>query len=153
MTRKVVAFVLLYGFYASSLWAFTPGQYLPLAGGAHASLRHAVSLPPVNSQNLPLASHSISRPARVFSNISALASAPNLTQATGGPATGASTTINFFGPEEYVRTTGSPNNYSASVQVPAWITSPFDMHIENGDSTGAYRVSVSSASITVNGVQ
>jgi hypothetical protein len=60
-----------------------------------------------------------------------------------------------FGPTTYTRTTGAPNQYTTTFTAPAWITSPYDLHIVNGDSSGKDRVygAISSATITLNGVQ
>ncbi|HEX4605389.1 MAG TPA: Ig-like domain-containing protein, partial [Candidatus Angelobacter sp.] len=56
----------------------------------------------------------------------------------------------IFGPQTYVRTTGSPNQFDSSVTVPAWLTQPFYLHVENGDSDKKHRNS--SATILINGV-
>lgn len=56
-----------------------------------------------------------------------------------------------FGPQAYVRTTGAPDQYTSTFAVPAWIVSPYDLHIVNGDANGNRRIS--SATITLNGVQ
>jgi Bacterial Ig-like domain/Bacterial Ig domain len=56
-----------------------------------------------------------------------------------------------FGPQTYVRTTGVPNEYTTTFTAPAWIVSPYNLHIANGDSNGNNRVS--SATIALNGVQ
>ncbi len=56
-----------------------------------------------------------------------------------------------FGPQTYTRTTGAPNQYTTTFNAPAWIISPYDLHIVNGDSSGSDRIS--SATITLNGVQ
>src|SRR5712692_9928735 len=56
-----------------------------------------------------------------------------------------------FGPQTYVRTTGEPNQYTSTFTAPAWIVSPYDLHIVNGDANGNHRIS--SATITLNGVQ
>src|SRR6185312_1427339 len=68
------------------------------------------------------------------------------------PATTQSgSSVQIFGPKEYVRTTGAPNQYTDTIAVPAWVISPYKLHIQNGDSSGSNRVS--SATITVNGTQ
>jgi hypothetical protein len=55
----------------------------------------------------------------------------------------------LFGPEQYVRTTGAKDVYNVTFAAPAWMASPFRLHIENGDAvTGQHRVS--SATIAVN---
>ena len=59
--------------------------------------------------------------------------------------------VGIFGPQRYVRTTGPKNVYTTTVAVPAWVASPFTMHIQNGEPNGTYRVS--SAWIEVNAAQ
>lgn len=56
-----------------------------------------------------------------------------------------------FGPQTYVRTTGAPNVYTTTFAAPAWVVSPYNLHIVNGDASGNNRIS--SATITLNGVQ
>lgn len=68
------------------------------------------------------------------------------------PATTQSgSSVQIFGPKQYVRTTGAPNQYTDTIAVPAWVVSPYKLHIQNGDPSGSNRVS--SATITVNGTQ
>src|SRR5689334_19045309 len=55
-----------------------------------------------------------------------------------------------FGPRQYLRTTGPPNQYTDSFAIPAGVQAPFVLHIVNGDASGGHRVS--SATITLNGV-
>ncbi len=69
--------------------------------------------------------------------------------AQAGSGSGAS--LGIFGPEEYVRTTGATNVYTTTIQVPAWVGSPFTLHIQNGEADGTHRVS--SGSVTINNVQ
>src|SRR3954471_5744585 len=59
--------------------------------------------------------------------------------------------VQIFGPKQYVRTTGAPNQYTDTFAVPAWVVSPYKLHIQNGDPSGSNRIS--SATITVNGTQ
>ncbi|MBZ5508477.1 MAG: Ig-like domain-containing protein [Acidobacteriia bacterium] len=56
----------------------------------------------------------------------------------------------IFGPRTYVRTTGDPNQFDSAITVPAWITQPFYLHVQNGDENKKHRVS--SATIQINGV-
>jgi hypothetical protein len=56
----------------------------------------------------------------------------------------------IFGPQTYVRTNGNPNEFDASIAVPAWINQPFYLHVQNGDSDKKHRNS--SATILINGV-
>src|SRR5947209_12197452 len=69
------------------------------------------------------------------------------------PCASAQITANapVFGPQTYTRTTGSPNEYTTTFTAPAWIVSPYDLHIVNGDANGNNRIS--SATISLNGVQ
>ncbi|HXM51466.1 MAG TPA: PKD domain-containing protein [Pyrinomonadaceae bacterium] len=75
---------------------------------------------------------------------------------TGGKVIGAvwpalsGSSLSIFGPRRFDRTTGSPNQYVEQFALPAGITSPYTLHIQNGDLNGANRVS--SATIKVNGV-
>jgi hypothetical protein len=62
-----------------------------------------------------------------------------------------STTTYFWGPQQFLRTTGSPNDYTVTITVPASITSPYNLHIQNGNADGTNRVS--SATICINGTQ
>src|SRR6266511_2740011 len=55
----------------------------------------------------------------------------------------------FFGPQKYVRTTGAKDVYTAKINVPAWLASPFRLHVDNGNADGTNRVS--SATIDING--
>jgi hypothetical protein len=57
----------------------------------------------------------------------------------------------FFGPERFVRTNGSKNEYVRTISVPAWVASPFELSVQNGETDGRNRVS--SAWIYVNGQQ
>ena len=57
----------------------------------------------------------------------------------------------FFGPERFVRTNGPKNEYVRTISVPAWVASPFELSVQNGEPDGRNRVS--SAWIYVNGQQ
>jgi len=57
----------------------------------------------------------------------------------------------LFGPKQYLRKTGPPNQYTDTFTVPASIGPPFLLHIVNGDANGSHRIS--SAWVTLNGVQ
>ncbi|MEA2462924.1 MAG: hypothetical protein QOJ98_671, partial [Acidobacteriota bacterium] len=47
----------------------------------------------------------------------------------------------LFGPQRYVRTNGPKNEYRNVVSVPAWITSPYRLHVQNSNvSSGTVRV-------------
>src|SRR5262249_37442575 len=56
----------------------------------------------------------------------------------------------IFGPQTYVRTYGDPNHFTSSFTVPAWLTGPFYMHVENGDTRKNHRSELG-AVIGVNG--
>ena len=56
----------------------------------------------------------------------------------------------IFGPKQYLRTTGPPNQYTDTFTVPASIGAPFKLHTVNGGAAGGHQVS--SATIIVNGV-
>src|SRR5262245_14801702 len=75
--------------------------------------------------------------------------APAFEPQSGGGDEGGSLTI--FGPKKYVRTAGPTNEYVDTVVVPPGATSPFTMHVQNGEADGSNRVS--SAWIYVNGSQ
>ena len=57
----------------------------------------------------------------------------------------------IFGPKQYLRTSGAPNEYTDTITVPTSVGAPFLLHIVNGQSNGQNRIS--SAWITVNNVQ
>jgi hypothetical protein len=59
--------------------------------------------------------------------------------------------IGVFGPERYDRTTGSPNEYSATFSLPVGAASPFLLIVQNGDASGTNRVS--SGWVYINGTQ
>jgi hypothetical protein len=56
-----------------------------------------------------------------------------------------------FHSHTFVKTKGSPNSYTATFKVPAWVVAPFTMHVVNGDSDGRERVT--SATVSLNGTQ
>jgi len=58
--------------------------------------------------------------------------------------------LNLFGPRKFVRTTGAKNVYTTTINVPAWLTSPFRLRVQNGEADGSHRVS--SAIVEINGV-
>jgi len=57
----------------------------------------------------------------------------------------------IFGPTQYVRTSGPPNQFSEEIALPATLIAPFRLHVQNGNSDGTLRVST--ATIVLNGVQ
>jgi RHS repeat-associated protein len=57
----------------------------------------------------------------------------------------------LFGPKQYQRTSGAPNEYTDRFTVPASIGGPFKVRIANGAANGSNRIS--SATLHVNGVQ
>jgi Glucodextranase, domain B/Bacterial Ig-like domain/Bacterial Ig domain len=154
MIRRIVAFVLTYTFWATSLWAYTPAQYLPATRGAQyiagAPLRSLAALNAMNRATNAGAGAEMAKAAytpKIFSNLAELNAAADGQAGSGG----ATTSFNFFGPQEYVRTTGDPNTYVTTVSVPAWVASPFNLHIQSGEADGTYRVS--SATVSVNSTE
>jgi hypothetical protein len=57
--------------------------------------------------------------------------------------------VAIFGPQTYTRTTGPTDDFTSTINVPAWASQPFFLHVVNGDSAGNHRVS--SATIAING--
>src|SRR5689334_12035996 len=57
----------------------------------------------------------------------------------------------LFGPKQYVRMLGAPNEYSDAFSVPAAIGAPFLLRIVNGSANGTNRIHF--ARIKINGVQ
>jgi hypothetical protein len=57
----------------------------------------------------------------------------------------------FFGPRRYTRTKGAPDVFEEVITVPAGVTSPYVLRVQNGDADGRNRVS--SATILINGMQ
>src|SRR3954471_16554577 len=52
-----------------------------------------------------------------------------------------------FGPKQYFRTTGAPNQYVDTFSLPSSIHAPFVLHVVNGDPKGGHRVSAASVEI------
>jgi len=67
------------------------------------------------------------------------------------PSIGAGGSITVFGPQQYDRTTGPPNQYSSNFTLPKGGVSPFQLIVQNGDSSGNSRIS--SGWIFINGTQ
>lgn len=59
------------------------------------------------------------------------------------------TGLTIFGPRRFARTTGSPNQYVEQFALPAGATSPYTLHIQNGEAGGSNRIS--SATVKLNG--
>jgi len=57
----------------------------------------------------------------------------------------------LFGPTQYTRTAGPPNQFTATFALSAGTTAPYTIHIVNGNADGTKRIS--SATIKVNGLQ
>src|SRR6267154_1863056 len=55
--------------------------------------------------------------------------------------------LSVFGPKRYLRTTGRPNEYTDTFAVSSSARSPFVLHVTNGGTDGANRLS--SATITL----
>ena len=60
-------------------------------------------------------------------------------------------TVSLYGPETFTRTTGAPNGFERSFQIPSGVVAPFTIRVTNGTSTGENRIS--SASIHLNGIE
>ncbi len=58
--------------------------------------------------------------------------------------------LTVFGPRRFARTTGSPNQYVEQFALPAGATSPYTLHIQNGEPGGSNRIS--SATVKLNGI-
>ncbi|MBC8029832.1 MAG: Ig-like domain-containing protein [Pyrinomonadaceae bacterium] len=56
----------------------------------------------------------------------------------------------IFGPRRFDRTTGPPNQYVEQFSLPSGVTSPYTLHIQNGEPNGSNRVS--SATVKLNGI-
>ncbi len=59
--------------------------------------------------------------------------------------------MTVFGPRRFDRTTGPPNQYLEQFALPAGVTSPYTLHIQNGELNGLNRIS--SATVKLNGVE
>ncbi|HEY6308046.1 MAG TPA: Ig-like domain-containing protein, partial [Candidatus Angelobacter sp.] len=147
MMRKVVAFVLAYACFASSVWSLAlPGVRLGTNGSPIGNpLLHVAS---AGAKDLHPLSGSLQRSSapQTLASVAAMNGSIATAQVSGG-----GTTTTFFGPQQYARTTGDPNTYTTTVQVPAWVVNPFNLHVQNGEADGSFRVS--SATISVNNLQ
>jgi RHS repeat-associated protein len=56
----------------------------------------------------------------------------------------------ILGPARFDRTTGAPNKYLEQFSLPAGVTAPYTLHIQNGEADGTNRAS--SATVKLNGV-
>jgi len=65
------------------------------------------------------------------------------------PVTGQTVTV--YGPQQFKRTAGAPNVFTATIVVPAGVGAPFTLKVRNGDAAGGYRVTA--ADLEVNGVR
>ncbi len=57
----------------------------------------------------------------------------------------------LFGPKQYTRTAGPPNQFTDTFTLPAGTTAPYTLHVVNGNTNGTNRIS--SATVTLNGTQ
>jgi RHS repeat-associated protein len=57
--------------------------------------------------------------------------------------------LTVFGPRRFDRTTGAPNQYLEQFALPAEVSAPYTLHIQNGESDGSKRIS--SATVKLNG--
>ena len=69
----------------------------------------------------------------------------------GLAATASATEQLIFGPTQYTRTSGPPNQFAATIPLPPTLVAPFRLHVQNGNPDGSNRIS--SATITLNGTQ
>lgn len=155
LIRRAIALVVAYGLVGASLGPHAAaGERLGVTNNTSFLASGAVQSRSVHNRALSSAASSVhgtrlagNFPLIARSALNNLAGNPAVTAAQGG----GSTTVNFFGPEQYVRTTGPPNSYTTTIQVPAWVGNPYNLQILNGTADGSNRVS--SATITVNNVQ
>ncbi len=148
--RRTVALILSWVFTATTVWSATP----PAAVGTppvRVPSRPPVRLLPTPSALAPAGAGAEAREVASAEASEALPALEPAPEPQAGPPGGTVGTAGIFGPQRYVRTTGPKNVYTTAVTVPAWIVSPFTMHIQNGEPDGTYRVS--SAWIEVNGTQ
>jgi hypothetical protein len=76
---------------------------------------------------------------------------PRIASAQTAVAPQAVTSLPFFGPRKYVRTTGAKDVYTSTVEIPAWLKPPFRLFVQNGEADGMFRVS--SATVQINGTE
>ena len=57
----------------------------------------------------------------------------------------------LFGPMQYTRTAGPPNQFTDTFTLPSGTTPPYTLHIVNGNANGTNRIS--SATVTLTGTQ
>ena len=57
----------------------------------------------------------------------------------------------LFGPKQYTRTAGPPNQFTDTFTLPSGTTPPYTLHVVNGNANGTNRIS--SATVTLNGTQ
>src|SRR6266700_161769 len=70
------------------------------------------------------------------------------------PAWAAEQKRNLYSPEKFIRTTGVPNSYERTFNVPAYVGSPYSLEIINGAPDGGHGSipdAVSSATVTLDG--
>lgn len=156
LARKAVALIVAYAFFATSVWSLAPPGEV-LAGRNSSDFMSARALTqflrslavPTSHLNRSASANASSSPLLAASSVvNSFTSKAPMALVQGG---GATATTNFFGPQEFVRTTGAPNTYTVTVQVPSGVGSPFNLHIQSGEANGTNRVS--SATILVNNVQ
>ncbi len=71
--------------------------------------------------------------------------------ALGAARPAAATEQPVFGPQQYTRTAGPPNQFTDNFPLPPTLAAPFRLHVQNGNPDGSNRIS--SATITLNGTQ
>ncbi len=64
---------------------------------------------------------------------------------------------NLYGQEQFTRTSGAPNTFQRTFTVPAYVSSPYTLHIINGNPDGSSRVriedAISAGRVLVDGVE
>lgn len=133
--RRATALVLSWVLPATTVWSTTPLAVAPAY----------VQAPVTSDRTVEAAPKAIETTAA--ENAGSGDAQPNCADPNPPPADCSS----FFGPRRYDRTTGPPNVYVTTVNVPASVTSPFWLIVQNGEADGSHRIS--SATIKVNGTQ
>ena len=123
-----------------------------MANGAYAQVpahRGAAPAPPPSQEALPSATPPLPRtspsatpaPATPAPAAPAPATPAPAPQSARVAATSAIAEPRLFGPQRYVRTNGAKNEYRNVISVPAWITSPYRLRVQNSHvSSGTVRI-------------
>src|SRR5579859_6356189 len=150
--KQLTAVILIYLTAITPLWSYgatsaaSSGPVNRYFSGSPAHSTHAAARPVGNSNATALDSSRHGSP-----TLAALAAPEPMFFNGSGSGSGTPAGVTIFGPKQYLRISGPPNDYVDTVTVPAWTASPFDLHIQNGQANGCNRVSA--AWININGVQ